>query len=949
MDRRHPARARGAAIGVAALLTLSVWAPSASAAPPASASASFGRSHRDLASSAIRGRVNAAEAARRSPAVPRPTTTVWLSRPGLTPAGAGRVAAPSRTIALSAPVDATTTGNPPIAQPGFAGLSSESGPATNTDPPDPWVAAGPDQIVQTTNVSLRITNRVGGGATSVALRTFFDMGSDEDNTDPRVHYDSAHGRWLVTQVAFTCSRPGSGQPFGYLDLAVSDTADALGGYTLLRWTFGATFPDFPALGTSADKLGWGANLFHMVPGHPNDCLDQPGSIFVGAEILVFDWADVVAHGGSNSIIDTTEFTDTSGAFSTPRVALQPTGTSAPLDTLLEFSEDGLTFSPYYLRFTGSAVADTVDVAAEFDLTSAAIVDAWVEPPSPIQPGPDVVTDAIDGRPTDAIAQGSRLVFVSTNGCIPAGDVELHDCVRVTELNTNGVSVTAPPTLKQDFLISGTDRDHYFGGVGLAGDGMLGVVWTASSAAAGDYPSSYAAYQLPSDGPNKLSAPEKLKAGTGPYPGQRWGDYVGVPADPQVPNALWQANQYSAGASGWRTLVSQLQTGGSSYVPITPVRVLDSRPAFQIGLTGTFKANTPRSWKVAGFLVNGTPVIPSNAVAVTGNLAVVGQTAAGYASVTPSPNANPPTSSVNFPVGDIRANNVTVPLSAAGMLSGVYKAPGGATTHLVFDVTGYFLKGTTKATYATVTPTRILDSRPEWHIGLSGPFVASIPRTLHVAGTHGIPADAVAITANLAVVGQTSEGYVAVTPDPVANPTTATMNFPVGDVRANGLTARLNGAGNLSIVYKAPTGTSHFVLDVTGYYRNAPGGLQFFPLTPGRLMDTRPVAILSRLSGKFTSSVPRTVSANAHFGIPNTGVGALTGNLSIVNQTSPGYATITPDPDASPETATINFPVGDVRGNGVTVPLNGAFDLSFVYKAGGGTKTDMILDVTGYFR
>jgi hypothetical protein len=265
------------------------------------------------------------------------------------------------------------------------------------------------------------------------------------------------------------------------------------------------------------------------------------------------------------------------------------------------------------------------------------------------------------------------------------------------------------------------------------------------------------------------------------------------------------------------------------------------------------------------------------------------------------------------------------------------------------VTGYFLKGSTNATYATIPPTRVLDSRPEWKIGLSGPFVASIPRILHVAGTHGIPADAVAITANLAVVGQTSAGYVAVTPNQDPNPKTATMNFPVGDVRANGLTARLNSSGNLSIVYKAPVGTAHFVLDVTGYYRNAPAGLLFFPLSPGRLMDTRPVAVLSRLSGKFTSSVPRTVSANAHFGIPNTGVGALTGNLSIVNQTSPGYATITPDPDPAPDTATINFPVGDVRGNGVTVPLNDVSDLSFVYKAGAGTTTDMILDVTGYFR
>jgi hypothetical protein len=45
---------------------------------------------------------------------------------------------------------------------------------------------------------------------------------------------------------------------------------------------------------------------------------------------------------------------------------------------------------------------------------------------------------------------------------------------------------------------------------------------------------------------------------------------------------------------------------------------------------------------------------------------------------------------------------------------------------------------------------------------------------------------------------------------------------------------------------------------------------------------------------------------------------------------------------------MNFPVGDIRGNGVTVPLNGTTDLSFVYKAATGAKTHLILDVTGYF-
>ena len=47
-----------------------------------------------------------------------------------------------------------------------------------------------------------------------------------------------------------------------------------------------------------------------------------------------------------------------------------------------------------------------------------------------------------------------------------------------------------------------------------------------------------------------------------------------------------------------------------------------------------------------------------------------------------------TSTINFPLGDTRANGVTVPL-AAGATWMVYKSSAGKTTHLILDVTGYF--------------------------------------------------------------------------------------------------------------------------------------------------------------------------------------------------------------------------------------------------------------------
>jgi len=51
--------------------------------------------------------------------------------------------------------------------------------------------------------------------------------------------------------------------------------------------------------------------------------------------------------------------------------------------------------------------------------------------------------------------------------------------------------------------------------------------------------------------------------------------------------------------------------------------------------------------------------------------------------------DPTSSTLNFPLGDDRANAVTVALGGTGTLSVTYVAVPGATALVIFDVTGYF--------------------------------------------------------------------------------------------------------------------------------------------------------------------------------------------------------------------------------------------------------------------
>jgi hypothetical protein len=253
------------------------------------------------------------------------------------------------------------------------------------------------------------------------------------------------------------------------------------------------------------------------------------------------------------------------------------------------------------------------------------------------------------------------------------------------------------------------------------------------------------------------------------------------------------------------------TSGATYHALTPARILDSRDGTG-GLAGPFSSHAARTFGVIGH-----GGVPSNATAVTGNLTVTGQTKGGYLFVGPNPMDNPTSSTLNFPAGDDRANSVTVALGS-GTLSVTYVAPiAGQTAYVIFDVTGYFTQDTSGASYVPLTPTRILDTRNGTG-GLSGPLGSHAARTFGVTGHAGVPSGAIAVTGNLTVTGQTSSGYLFIGPAAVNNPSSSTLNFPLGDDRANAVTVALGG-GTLSVTYVAPTPgpTAHCVFDVSGYF------------------------------------------------------------------------------------------------------------------------------------
>jgi hypothetical protein len=376
------------------------------------------------------------------------------------------------------------------------------------------------------------------------------------------------------------------------------------------------------------------------------------------------------------------------------------------------------------------------------------------------------------------------------------------------------------------------------------------------------------------------------------------------------------------------------TPSGTYYPLAPIRILDTRVG--TGLSDAFVAGTARSFAVAGS--NGVPL---GAIAVTGNLTVTRATSKGYVLLGPTTDMN--SSTINFNANDDRANGVTVGLAGDGSLSALYMTAGGGSTQLIFDLTGYFVRDAKGATFVPIVPTRIVDTRSG--NGLSGPLVHNGISTFQVAGLAGVPANATAVAGNATIVGQNAGGYITLAPAiDSGQPTSSSLNFPNGDIRANNVVVPLAG-GNLQVeYYGSPGGSTQFVFDVTGYFVPGMSGATFVPLPPGRVVDSR---IGQGVSGSIRMTTSASFAVRGQVSVHLAAV-AVVGNLTVTGQNAGGW--LNAAPGATSSTSTLNFPVGDDRANGFVSMLGPGGTLTSTYGgAGSSATTQVVVDIVGYYR
>jgi hypothetical protein len=279
----------------------------------------------------------------------------------------------------------------------------------------------------------------------------------------------------------------------------------------------------------------------------------------------------------------------------------------------------------------------------------------------------------------------------------------------------------------------------------------------------------------------------------------------------------------------------------------------------------------------------------------------------------------------------------------GQLVGVYEPN---TTH------GFIATPTVSSApsqFVPIVPCRVVDTRnPSGQFGgppISGGNSRSFPIP---QGGCAIPSSATAYSLNVTLV-PISHGrvrYLTIWPTGQTQPTVSTMNSD-GRVKADAATVPAGTGGAVSVYV---TDTTNVILDIDGYYISPVSGtLEFYPLTPCRIADTRSTQYPTGLGQPhLTGGTPRDFPMLNSSCIPsNANALAYSLNLTAIPyQGSPlGYLEIWPTGYEPPSpVSTLNNPNAVTVANAAIVGAPPSGEIT-VYA---NDNTDLAIDINGYF-
>jgi flagellar capping protein FliD len=151
-------------------------------------------------------------------------------------------------------------------------------------------------------------------------------------------------------------------------------------------------------------------------------------------------------------------------------------------------------------------------------------------------------------------------------------------------------------------------------------------------------------------------------------------------------------------------------------------------------------------------------------------------------------------------------------------------------------------------------------------------------------------------------------------------------------------ADLDGDGDLDVL------SASIDDDKVAWYENRVAGMDYYTVTPCRLLDTRVMG----QGPALTSGSNRDLVVPPNCGIPVDAL-AVALNVTAVSPTVGGHVTVFPGGTAVPATSTVNFSAGQTRANNLIVGLAADFSGKLTLRAVvPGGEVHFTVDVVGYF-
>ncbi|MEJ6007969.1 PEP-CTERM sorting domain-containing protein [Paucibacter sp. AS339] len=435
---------------------------------------------------------------------------------------------------------------------GFEGVSQYDGAsfARNFIPPDTIGAVGATQYMETTNGAYAIYNKSTGARTALISDTAFwaAAGQTGANGDSRVMYNASANRWVA--ISFGANAKD-------LQIAVSDTSDAMGGWKSTKFEgyaglgFGAT-ADYPTLALDRNALYIGTNNFAPASAGGSNS-------FRGTTLNVIPINSVFGATGPT--------TENMTRFFTPYV----NGASDNVDR--GFAIQGVNSTQ--AGSTGKAIAsslfnyDTVSFKVNGLLPSSAtaaslsgtvyIGDKPFESPSPAhQPsvaiaGNRAIIDSGDERTSSSIYEANgRIYMVKTVDPIANGSAD-NSRIRYTVLDATTNAILDQGDIGQD------GYDYYQGSIAVNEQGKVVIGYNRSGLDVTTGKISFMGQSFSTDASGHLVAQSgelllkeslvddyhngstfgNVAAGR-----QRWGDYSSVSVDPTDTSKFYLIGEFA---------------------------------------------------------------------------------------------------------------------------------------------------------------------------------------------------------------------------------------------------------------------------------------------------------------------------------------------------------------------------------------------------------------------